>query len=131
MSDTTFLIIGIVLAVLGALMLLGTIGRNLTCSQKVTAKVVEMRVDESGHWKGTLPHYPTFTYVVNGREYTVESKEYTRKMDKYRVDEDAAIWCNPKDPEEFRLGVSVGGFFAALVPLIIGGVLIYVYVHYC
>ena len=131
MSDTTFLIIGIVLAVLGALMLLGTIGRNLTCSQKVTAKVVEMRADESGYWNGTLPHYPTFTYVVNGREYTVESKEYTRSMNKYRVDEETIIWCNTKDPEEIRLGVSIGGFFAALVPLIIGGLLIYVYVRYC
>lgn len=130
MSDTTFLIIGIVLAVLGALMLLGTIGRNLTCSQKVTAKVVEMRVDESGYWNGTLPHYPTFTYVVNGREYTVESKEYTRSMNKYRVDEEAIIWCNPKNPKEIRLGVSIGGFFAALVPLIIGGLLIYIYVRY-
>lgn len=130
MSDTFFLIVGIVLVVLGVLMLWGTIGRNLTCSQKVVAQVVEIRVDESGYWKGTMPHYPTFTYVVNGREYTVESKEYTRSMNKYRVGEEAIIWCNPKDPEEIRLGVSIGGFFVALVPLIIGGFLIYIYVRY-
>lgn len=131
MSDTTFLIIGIVLAALGVLMLWGTIGRNLTCSQKVIAQVVDVRVEESGYWKGTLPYYPTFTYVLNGREYTVESKEYTRSMNKYRVDEEAIIWCNPKNPEEIRLGVSIGGFFVAFVPLIIGGLLIYVYVRYC
>lgn len=131
MSDTTFLIIGIVLTALGALMLLGTTGRNMTCSQKVTAKVIDVRAEESGYWKGTLPYYPTFNYVVNGKEYTVESKEYTRSMNKYRLNGEAIIWCNPKNPQEIRLGVSIGGFFVALVPIIIGGLLIYIYVRYC
>lgn len=130
MSDTTFFIIGIVLVGLGLLLLWGAIGRNLTCSQKVIAKVIDVKTDEAHYWKGTLPHYPTFTYVVNGRKYTVESKEYTRSMDKYREDEEAVIWCNPRNPEEIRLGVSIGGFLVALVPLLIGGLLIYVYVRY-
>lgn len=45
MSDMFFLIVGIVLAVLGVLILWGTIGRNLTCSQKVIAQVVDVRVE--------------------------------------------------------------------------------------
>lgn len=62
MSDTTFFIIGIVLVGLGLLLLWEAIGRNLTCSQKVIAKVIDVKTDEAHYWKGTLPHYPTFTY---------------------------------------------------------------------
>lgn len=131
MSDTSCLVIGIVLVSLGVLLLGGTIGRNITCSQEVVAEVVDVIVDESRHWKGTQAHYPVLTYVVNGKRYTVESEEYTRNMDKYKTGEETVIWCNPDHPEEIRLGVSIGAFLVGVVPVIIGGILIYVYVRYC
>lgn len=128
--DAVPLFIGIVLVTFGMLLFCGTIGRNLSCHQEVIAKVTDVRVDETMYWKGALPHYPSFTYIVDGVVYTVESKEYTRNMNKYIVGQKMIIWCNPNKPEEIRLGLSIGGIFVASVPILVGGILIYVYLRY-
>ncbi len=131
MSDTFFLIVGIILAILGALIFIASISRDVSCSRQMMAKVVKVERDGTRHWKGTYPYYPTFSYLVNGQEYNIKSDTYTRSHTKYKVGQEVMIHYNPKSPEQIRLGVQISSYLFSIVLMGIGGVLIGIYCTYC
>lgn len=69
MSDTYFLIVGIVLAIIGGLIFFTTISNACSCSRKVMGKVVRVSRDNTRNLRGTYPHYPVVSYTADGKEY--------------------------------------------------------------
>lgn len=131
MSDTFFLTVGIVLLVIGGLIFLAAVSNSISCSKKVTAKVVKVERDSTRHWKGSYPHYPVVSFAVNGKEYTVKSSTYTRSRAKYKVGQEVVIRYNPKKPEEIQIGVDLSSYIVSAVLMGLGGTLIVVYCAYC
>ncbi len=127
MPDTFFLIVGIVLAVIGGLIFIAAISNTRSCCQKVVGTIVKVEWDNTRHWKGSYPHYPVVSYTVNGQEYTVKSSTYTRVSSKYKVGQEVVIHCNPKKPEEIRVGVDLPSYLVGAVLMGIGAFLIAVY----
>lgn len=131
MSDTFFLIVGIVLALIGGLIFAAAVSNTRSCSRKLTGRVVRVEWDNTRHWKGTYPHYPVVSYTVDGREYTVKSSTYTRVSTKYKVGQDVIIRYNPQKPDEIQVGIDLSSYIVGTIMLVVGAVLIGIYCTYC
>ena len=81
-------------------------GDDELCTESVTATVTENIKSEhidrynNGKLKRTTYTYaPVYSYVYNGREYSVESSNSTKPA-KYNVGDTAVIMVNPENPAE-------------------------------
>ena len=87
-----FFLLGIVFIILYPVMK----GKNNRCSEQaegVLRKVVENRSDR------VAKDLHVYTYSVDGKEYRLETRDYSLRED-IKVGDTCAIWYNPAKPEE-------------------------------
>lgn len=126
MSDTFFLVVGIILAGIGLILCAIKIAAYVRCSEPISATVVKLE-KEYTFFRGVEHNLyrPVVRYVVDGKKYTIEAHFRTHLKEKYRMDSEMNICYNPKNPKEMRF---VGHPFPlplGLAFLLIGAVLIW------
>ena len=128
MSDTFFLIVGIILTGISLLLLAAKVRTYITCTVPIHATVVKLNKEYTQYRGVEHTHYrPVVEYVVDGKHYTEEAYFRTRRKAKYPVDSQMRICYNPRNPKQMRF---VGHPFPlpmGLVLLFIGATLIYCY----
>lgn len=128
MSDTYFLIVGILLVVFGVLLIIGGISANMKCNTLVKGVIVNL-IEKSHYHRGIITHEitPVVRYTYNGRKYEKKSEQPTRDTEKYRIDDSIDLLINPDMPEEFLLHRTIFPFVMAVVLMLPGLLLIYCY----
>ena len=126
MSDTFFLVVGIILTGIGLLLLAAKVRTYVLCTVAVHAAVVKLELEYT-HFRGVehTNYRPVVRYVVDGKSYTEKAHFRTYRKTKYPIGSEIKICYNPRKPEEIRF---VGHTFpmpTGLVFLIIGTVLIW------
>lgn len=108
MPDLFFLVVGVILALIGALCLASQIKLTLSCSQKVAATVMSVQKKKWGFWRGkTLYRYfPTFTYQVGEKTLTAKCEYPLKRANKYKKGDEVVIRYNPRAAEKFSAGGS-------------------------
>ena len=128
MSDTFFLIVGLILACIGLLLLAAKVRTYITCTVPIHATVIKLNKEYTQYRGVEYIHYrPVVEYVVDGKRYTEKAYFRTCQKAKYPVDSQMSICYNPKNPGEMRF---VGHPFPlpmGLVLLFIGAMLICCY----
>lgn len=124
MSDTYFLIIGILLFIIGACFLILQIRRRLSCSGQVLAVIVEVQRKKISTWKGKafFQYFSTFSYQAEGKNYLIK---HPVKNDKtYQKGNNVLIYYNPKAPENIYTGGSLFLCISSILLLLFGLILI-------
>ena len=126
MSNTFFLTVGIILAVIGLLLIMAKVLTYIKCTVPINATVVKTEKEHT-YFRGVEnTHYrPVVRYAVDGKSYTEKAYFRTYRKAKYPIDSEIKICYNPKKPKEMRF---VGHLFPlpmGLVFLFIGAVLIW------
>ncbi len=100
MSDTAFLVGGIVMTLLGGLSLFATISTIITCKCEVEAKITSLKYREK-YWRGraSLQYTAELSYLVNGVSYEGKLVFSTPKSEFYRKGNQLKIRYNPKKPQ--------------------------------
>ena len=128
MSDTFFLVVGIILAGIGLLLIMAKVMTYIKCTVPINATVVKLEKEYTFFRGVEHTHYrPIVGYVVDGKSYTEEAYFRTYRKMKYPIDSEMKIYYNSKNPELIRF---VGHPFPlplGLVFLFIGAVLIWCY----
>ena len=126
MSNTFFLTVGIILAVIGLLLITAKILTYIKCTVPINATVVKLE-KENTYFRGVKhTHYrPVVRYVVDGKSYTEEAYFRTSRKTKYPIDSEMKINYNPKNPKEMRFVGRLSPLPMGLVFLFIGTVLIW------
>lgn len=120
MSDTFFLIVGLILTGISLLLLAAKVRTYITCRVPINATVVRLNKEYTQYRGVEHIHYrPVVEYVVDGKHYTEEAYFRTRRKAKYPVDSQMRICYNPKNPGEMR-------FVGHLFPLPMGLVLLFI-----
>ncbi len=129
MSDTFFLIVGIVLTAISVLLIVVTIMQRIECSSKTTATVVSIQKKKLSYHRGKTyyQYYPIFSYQVDGKEYNTRSDWPTQYRLKYKVGDEVIIRYNPKSPESISVGVKVLSLVCDILFAIFGIMLVVCY----
>ena len=125
MSDTFFLIVGIILASVGILSVLSGILSKRNCTEPAEGTVVSLK-DKSYYHRGITTHdiTPVIQYTYNGKTYESPACTSTSDKKKYRVGGRVGIRVDPNRPESYILGKTVLPYVFGLIMLIPGAVLI-------
>ncbi len=121
MNDATLLIMGIVITAIGIIYPALTLKHRASCSATVTATVV--KVEKKTHYNGDKTVYkylPTFSYMVDGKEYITESDLETMNMLKYKEGNAVTIRYNPASPETICVGKKVFPYVCGILFLAFG-----------
>ena len=128
MSDTFFLIVGIILSLFGILSIVCGIISKRRCTESVEGVVAGLK-DKTFYHRGITTHQitPVIRYSYDGKTY--ESKAYTSTSDtkKYRVGGRVTVFVNPDKPEEYRMGKAIFPYVFGVILLIPGVVLVWCY----
>ncbi len=129
MNNIYFLIVGIIFTIFGVGYPALKISHRLACSQKVTATVSKLNKTATYHHRGRTSHryIPSFTYTVDGKQYTAKADIETQNTAKYAKGKEFIIRYNPKKPEEISVGVSVFPYLSGGFATVIGIALIICY----
>lgn len=126
MSDTFFLIIGIIVAGIGLLLLAAKVMSYIDCTVPIEATVEKLEIEYTVHRGMERTHYrPVVRYVVGGKAYTEEAYFRTMLKSKYPVGSEMRICYNPKNPKQIRFVGHLSPLPMGLVLLSIGGALIW------
>lgn len=109
MNDTYFLIVGIVLTIIGALMLASVLVSRVKCKTAVEAVVSRVSVKKS-YLRGKTYKFstPVFTYTFNSKKYTQKANISTLKTGKYTAGDTFTVYIDPKNPAAMRFGTNIG-----------------------
>ena len=126
MSDTFFVVVGIILDGIGLLLLIAKVMTYIKCTVPINATVVDLE-KEYTHLRGAeYTHYrPVVSYTVDGKSYTEKAYFRTNRKTKYPVNSVIEIFYNPKRPEEIRFVRHLFPLPLGLMFLFIGTVLIW------
>lgn len=128
MSDTFFLIVGIIFAFIGLLLITAKVMSFIKCTVPINAAVVKPEKEHTYFRSVEYTHYrPVVKYVVDGKSYTQKAYFCSLRETKYPINSEMKIYYDPRDPEKIRF---VGHMFPlpmGIVFLLIGAVLIYCY----
>lgn len=103
MSDTFFLVVGIILTGIGLLLLAAKVRTYVLCTVAVHAAVVKLELEYT-HFRGVehTRYRPVVGYTVDGKTYTEEAYFRTYQKTKYPVGSEIEIRYNPNNPKEIR-----------------------------
>lgn len=108
MEDTVMLILGLLVAAVGALMIAAFVSSYLRCRTRVEATVC--RVETKSHYfRGqTIREYiPVFSYSVGGKTYTAKADVSVRNPDRFAVGQKETLFVSARQPSVFRFGSHV------------------------
>ena len=126
--ESTNILVGAGLIVVGVIVILLGIRKNMRCSGRTVGRIIDVRESHETDDEG-FNHYiysPQFEYVVNGQIYRGEGNKGYSKSNKIRIGGNINVFYNPNKPEEhFTKG---GGFilpFLGIMMIIVGAICIY------
>lgn len=126
--ESTNILVGGGLIVVGVIVILLGIRKNMRCSGRTVGRIIGMRESHETDDEGFnhYYYYPQFEYVVNGQVYRGEGSTGCSKPSKIHIGGEIKVIYNPKKPSEhFTKG---GGFilpFLGLMLIIVGAICIY------
>ena len=122
------LIFGIILAVIGAALLVAFICNRLNCHKKVDATITKVLEDEVKIRGSSVKKYiPVFTYTVDGKEYTQKTNTSTYKNGRFQVGYKTIVYVNPKNPTNVRYESNTEFLVAGINFLLLGIICIILY----
>ena len=122
MSSTNILV-GAGLIVVGVIVILLGIRKNMRCSGRTVGRIIGVRESQETDDEGFnhYYYYPQFEYVVNGQIYRGEGNKGYSKSNKIQIGGNIKVYYNPQKPNEsFTKG---GGFilpFIGIMLIIVG-----------
>ena len=125
---STNILVGAGLIVVGVIVILLGIRKNIKCSGRTVGRIIGVRESQETDDEGFNHYfyYPQFEYVVNGQIYRGEGNKGYSKSNKIRIGGNINVFYNPNKPEEhFTKG---GGFilpFLGIMMIIVGAICIY------
>lgn len=121
MPDTFFLIFGIIVALLGAIILFAMIRSIAKCRTRVEATICSLKTEKTSLRGTTVYSYsPVVSYEVNGNSYEANAPFSTGKKDKYIVGNKLVIYINASDPSDYRFPGKLGLWITGFVMLALG-----------
>ena len=129
MSDTYFLIFGIVVAILGLLMVIGQLRMFLLCRTETDAEITSVK-KETTKVRGSSIHSfrPQFSYKINDKQYEGTAPFTTKKKDKYNPGDVLRILVSEAHPEMYRFKGRVGTLVAGIA--VLGAGLLFVILYF-
>ena len=126
--ESTNILVGAGLIVVGVIVILLGIRKNMRCSGRTVGRIIGVReyqeTDDEGF--NHYFYYPQFEYVVNGQIYRGEGNKGYSKSNKIQIGGNIKVYYNPQKPNEsFTRG---GGFilpFLGIMMIIVGAICIY------
>ena len=124
--ESTNILVGAGLIVVGVIVILLGIRKNMRCSGRTVGRIIGVRecheTDDEGF--NHYFYYPQFEYVVNGQIYRGEGNKGYSKSNKIQIGGNIKVYYNPQKPNEsFTKG---GGFilpFIGIMLIIVGVIL--------
>ena len=126
--ESTNIFVGAGLIVVGVIVILLGIRKNIRCSGRTVGRIIGVRESQETDDEGFNHYfyYPQFEYVVNGQIYRGEGNKGYSKSNKILIGGNINVFYNPNKPEEhFTKG---GGFilpFLGIMMIIVGAICIY------
>ena len=126
--ESTNILVGVGLIVVGVIVILLGIRKNMRCSGRTVGRIIGVReyqeTDDEGF--NHYFYYPQFEYVVNGQIYRGEGNKGYSKSNKIQIGGNIKVYYNPQKPNEsFTKG---GGFILpvlGIMLIIVGAIFIY------
>ena len=120
--ESTNILVGAGLIVVGVIVILLGIRKNIRCSGRTGGRIIGVRESQETDDEGfNHYYYPQFEYVVNGQVYRGEGSTGCSKPSKIHIGGGIKVIYNPKNPSEcFTKG---GGFilpFIGIMLIIVG-----------
>ena len=125
--ESTNILVGAGLIVVGVIVILLGIRKNIRCSGRTVGRIIGVRESQETDDEGFNHYfyYPQFEYVVNGQIYRGEGNKGYSKPQKIQIGGNIKVYYNPQKPNEsFTKG---GGFimpFIGIMLIIVGIILI-------
>ena len=121
--ESTNILVGAGLIVVGVIVILLGIRKNMRCSGRTEGRIIGVREYQETDDEG-FNHYfysPQFEYAVNGQIYRGEGNKGYSKSNKIQIGGNIKVYYNPQKPNEnFTKG---GGFilpFIGIMLIIVG-----------
>lgn len=125
MSDTFFLVVGIILSLIGLIILISIIAKHIGCSMSVDADIINVESNRNTIRGSTYYTYtPVIKYNVNSRECVNKIPTETRNQNKYVIGSKLKIRVNPSNPDDFAYKTSGSAIFFGLLFLALGAILV-------
>ena len=121
--ESTNILVGAGLIVVGVIVILLGIRKNIRCSGRTVGRIIGVRESQETDDEGFNHYfyYPQFEYVVNGQIYRGEGNKGYSKPQKIQIGGNIKVYYNPQKPNEsFTKG---GGFilpFIGIMLIIVG-----------
>lgn len=104
MSDTYFLIFGIIVTLIGISLIVIHFRDIFSCRECTFGKITKLKVEKTTLRGSTVSSYrPEFTYTVNDKSYNGIASFSSHNKDKYKVGDDLNICYSSKKPERYRM----------------------------
>lgn len=104
MTDTYFLIFGIIVSAIGISLIVIYLRDVIYCRENTGAIISNLKTEKIMVRGSTVKSYcPEFVYTVNGRQYSGTASFTTPRKDKYKVGEELAICYCSRKPEQYRI----------------------------
>lgn len=128
MSDTYFLVIGIIISAIGLFILGIRLRMLVSCRERIDATVTGVSV-ESNVIRGSTVHsyHPKYSYTVDGKTYKGTAAFSSLRENKYNEGDVFRVYINPKNPELVRFSRHFGLFIAGLCITAFGALLVVSY----
>ncbi len=121
MSDTYFLIFGIILAILGAIILFTAVKNALTCKKKIYATISSIATQKTTLRGSTIYYYhPVVAYDAGGNHYETQAPFSTGRKDKYIIGNKMVVYIDESNPGSCRFPGKPGLWITGLLFLFAG-----------
>ena len=125
MSDTYFLIFGIIIALIGMILLFSYFKVLLSCRQAVIAQITSVKKEKITLRGSSVYSYrPVFSYSVDGHEYSGEATFTTHNKTKYNSGDSLKIYVSATQPGLYRFDGKIAPMIIGLIMVVIGGLFI-------
>lgn len=121
MTDSAMFVIGIIISVIGLLFVVAFAISRARCKMRIEATVSRLATKSIKLRGRTVTDTaPTFTYTVNGKEYTYKAEMSTTNRKRFTVGQKEFIYINDKHPEEARFGNNLGFLVFGICCVLVG-----------
>lgn len=128
MTDTFFLIVGIIIAGISFLIIFFDILDRIRCTERTEADIVKLKMETTKIRGSTRYHYrPVIRYMKDIKEYREEAPFRTIRERKYEVGQTMVVYVNPKKPSQCCFRKYVRRLFISLLFFAFGVLLIVCY----
>ena len=115
------IVLGCILDLLGVLLILAFAVSRIKCTTAVAAVVSHIDIKKMTVRGSTVKRYlPTFTYTVNGKEYTAKADSDTADARKFIVGQTVTIYTDINNPTVIRYGSNSGFLTAGIILTAVG-----------